>query len=131
MVSWTTDLGTESGSAECTAEGFWDQVAATFNIERLVEDSGEVEWDGDGGVGRTYIFQRAVLVPGMCHIVDNLSHDVHTAAMASWPRFKTHLDALMQLLCSPQHKERFVQTCARAWLSRVRPMLRPRVHCTR
>ena len=98
VVVWTTDLGAEVGIADCTADGCWGRLSATFGGAGLVADAGELELDGSRRPDRPFIFDRALPIPGVCHIVGNLSHDVHTAAMAAWPRFEEHLTALASLL---------------------------------
>ena len=41
------------------------------------------------------LFQAALPVPSLCHVMDNLAHDVRVHAMKSRPRFVVHFDALM------------------------------------
>ena len=93
LVSWTTDLGTEAGFADCLADGFWERLGGQVRQTALRMDNGNGDELGDASPGPSstltiFLFRRAILIPRMCHMIDNLTHDAHTHAMQSWTRFK-------------------------------------------
>eukprot|EP00969_Alexandrium_andersonii_P195743 8647431-Alexandrium_andersonii.AAC.1 len=114
LVSWTTDLGTEYGFADVCSPGFFSRIQAAFPVAEITPDEGEPESPGDhdsNAAARagppssdtSSLFTRALPIPGMCHVIDNLSFDVHCQAFRLWPKFKDGLDSICCLLCSPSH----------------------------
>ena len=64
-------------------------------------------------VDGAYLFERAVPVAGMLHVVHNCAHSVHET-MAHWPVFLEQLKAVQSLLCEPYMLELFLQRCVRS-----------------
>ena len=127
LVSWTTDLGTEAGFSDVSAAGFWPALRATFGdvaaAPQAVEaDTGEaaiVEATVDAGAAaadwdaEAHLFMVALPIPGMCHLMDNLSHDLHTQCLRLWPSFAPLLQAVCDLLCALGPLEAFIHRCLR------------------
>ncbi len=58
------------------------------------------------------VFPNAIAVPGLLHIVHNLTADVHREAQG-WSKFWPQLQNMAALLCVPHRRERFLATCVR------------------
>jgi hypothetical protein len=114
-VSCTTDLGTEAGIADIASAGFWSHFHELCKPQTLSSDVGEIppELDEPLAAARDHLFQHALPVPGLLHIMDNLTKDIHEHALSSFETISKQLTVLTSLCCEEQHRERFVEKCLR------------------
>ena len=115
VVSCTTDLGTEAGIADIASAGFWSHFHELCKPQTLSSDVGEIppELDEPLAAARDHLFQHALPVPGLLHIMDNLTKDIHEHALSSFETISKQLTVLTSLFCEEQHRERFVEKCLR------------------
>ena len=118
MRGLCTDLGTESKLVDACENTVSDWLAASWvSASQVVADDGccsDDESPGDGGDPqrqRRYTFPSALMWPGLLHIIDGLTHNLHSKALANWEWFDSGLIALSSLLCHRGRRERFVETC--------------------
>ena len=71
------------------------------------EDAAQDIHDEDAG-----LLPKAVSIPGICHIIHNLSADID-ASMDAFPPFLVELKNVGALLCKDQSRKRLWQTCVR------------------
>ena len=110
VVSFCTDLGTESGFAE-QAEGFGlaDVLPQWMGDADLEPDEGAV-LEPEQEADNAFLFANALSSPGLLHICFNMCDDVHKnlTHYAEWlPKFK----ALAELLHHQHLRKRFLAKC--------------------
>ena len=127
VVAFCTDMGTElglagvvSGSGQCFAEWFQSAFSSQGQDGGLAEDRGDAGGDleflagGLANADRTHLFQRALPIPGLLHILDNCTAEVHLKGMTHWSKFFTSLRAVCSIMCRMWVRERFLGRCLRA-----------------
>ena len=119
VVSMCTDLGTEHGLADVTRSGYWQHFHSSLRHHNAVfADDVETDWlnepvpdehvaDGE------YLFERAIPVAGMLHIVSTCTGALHQGVFQHWKMFSDQLTAVTNLLCLPYLKDLFLQRCVR------------------
>jgi len=120
FVAYTTDMGTELGASEF--RGSLESLVPSWHPERC-QDQPRFEIDaGDGGGGdedrsssdddsqRELYFPNAIGIPGMNHVIHNLSADVDHR-LTWWPRFWKGLKVVSALLSNDQRRKRVWKTC--------------------
>ena len=111
IISVTSDFGTEIGIADF----------ANVDLEKWLNDSG-MKWptiDEDelqplresDGESRDYLFDEAISIPGLLHIVHNALRELSTEGMVHWSGCLAALKTLNKFLTQHNYKERFVETC--------------------
>lgn len=121
IISWTTDLGTESKLPSFHAAGLAN-VLPRYMSQQLESDLLDDEPEPERQEVPQSIMPNAVLTAGALHILHNASQDLHEK-MVWWPQFWGHLKAVADLLV-PQHTRdrlivRCVQNTAAAWQEHV------------
>ena len=111
MVSCTTDLGTEFGLADCPSDALASIPGSGF--ANILADDGEGGEVRAPGSSRQHLFTRAMPIAGICHILDNLTHDLHDDALQLWPVITKQLSTFCALFTDEGKRERFVNTCCR------------------
>ena len=103
VCSLTTDLGTESYLLGCEARSWQELMPAWMGLGagQVQPDSGPFEVEQlPEERGPDYIFDQGIAVPGMLHIVHNLTLAVD-GCLSWWKPFLT----------KPDRRRRFVATC--------------------
>ena len=125
LLCLTTDMGAELGLAEAVSTGgLWSIIQPALQQPALEVDDGVGGDGGDGGGGHglvvrgpadahdAHVLPRCIPIPGIQHILDNLTADIH-GVMVGWPRFVEELSAVCDILCKPECLEHFLQSCVR------------------
>ena len=60
------------------------------------------------------MFEQAIPVAGLLHIVDNLAHDIHDRALKLWPDMSPKLSLMCRVFSEEGLRERFVEKCLRS-----------------
>lgn len=116
FVSFTTDMGTELGTASFFFHDVWRLFPAWLRNAYLSPDvhgdeAARVTTDGAPAAGANLLYMpRALVVPGALHICSNLCKDI-TGRMSHWQTFVKQLQLFVELLANKDRRERFVQTC--------------------
>ena len=109
IISWTTDLGTESKLPSFHTAGLAN-VLPCYMSQQLESDLLDDEPEPERQEVPQSIMPNAVLTAGALHILHNASQDLHEK-MAWWPQFWGHLKAVADLLV-PQHtRDRLIVRC--------------------
>ena len=115
VVGICSDMGTELGTGEVAHRSFRDW----FIPEVLVDDDseirpdGDVEWNNDGneqdgeGAAVTHVFPHGIRSTGVCHILDNAAEKLWKNLVHA-KRFQELLGAISDLICTPAHRQVFV-----------------------
>ena len=110
IVSFTTDLGTETGISEfqcvdcSTLLPTW-LTAGALQPEEL-GDSREVPAEH----AARFVFQRAIVIPGALHLLHSVMQGTEER-LPHWPCFHAQLKLLEGLLSHQPRRERFIATC--------------------
>ena len=102
VVAFCTDMGAElglagvvSGNGQCFAEWFQRAFSSQGQDGGLAEDRGDAGGDLEFLVGslanadRTRLFQRALPILGVLHILDNCTAEVRLKGTTHWSEFFT------------------------------------------
>ena len=108
VMSMTTDLGTESGMMVYRTES-WQSLMPTWMglASGLVDDCGAESFQHDGSAS---LFPQGFVVPGMLHIINNMTLDIDSA-LEHWATWLEGLRCLVGLLAVRHNGERFIGTC--------------------
>ena len=106
-----TDMGTEIGIADCSQDEFHSWFSQERNDAPLVDDDGFASDRMEPEPESPFVVSHTVAIPGILHILDNMTHDLFEKALEHGEAFTTHLGALCDLLCKRHHRERFVNHC--------------------
>jgi hypothetical protein len=79
-----------------------------------LDDVADMETDesgmGDESRDTSHLFPNCIYIPGMLHLMHNLSWDL-TEAMDHWPEFYPQLKNAAAILCSPDLLRRLISEC--------------------
>ena len=109
-----TDMGTELGLTSFAAENLhsalpeWHPWRRDWAPAFRRDDDPEDELDVSESTPK--MMPNAVPIPGMCHMVDNLLHDVDVR-LGGWEPFYESLKNCSALLCQDQARRRVWKTC--------------------
>ena len=108
-----TDMGTEIGIADCSQAEFHSWFTPERNSAPVVEDDGMAEDPRDVPTEpeSPFVVDQTVGIPGILHILDNMTHDLFEKVFEHGEAFKTLMGGLCDMLCKRHHRERFVQYC--------------------
>ena len=108
-----TDMGTEIGIADCSQAEFHSWFTPERNSAPVVEDDGMAEDPRDVPTEpeSPFVVDQTVAIPGILHILDNMTHDLFDKVFEHGEAFKTLMGGLCDMLCKRHHRERFVQYC--------------------
>ena len=108
VMSMTTDLGTESGMMDYRTES-WQSLMPTWMglASGLVDDCGAESFQHDGSAS---LFPQGFVVPGMLHIINNMTLDIDSA-LEHWATWLEGLRCLVGLLAVRHNRERFIGSC--------------------
>ena len=116
-VCFTTYLVTQIGLSDTLAEIVWPWFHQQLQPEwpTIEADDGTVamghpETETEDAE-RKDLWESAMSIAGLLHILDNAGNDVHTKAMRHWLQYKKQLETACDLLCKRYHRERFVKRC--------------------
>ena len=111
MVGLTTDMGTELGISEAVDAEY---LPASLLPQPLDPDTGGAdlgeEWASDAHEPAQFLLSRALPVPGLLHVLDNLTQDM-LKRLAQWDAYFPMLQAVCSLLQYRFRRERFIQMC--------------------
>ena len=116
FMAYTTDMGTELGAAEF--RGSVDSMVPHWHPERAERARLRFETDegaqggGDDDDEDECYFPFAVGIPGMNHVVHNLSADIDHR-LTWWPRFWEGLRTVAALLTNDQRRKRVWKNCVK------------------
>ena len=123
--AFVVDLGTESGMSEFMCTGLltvlpvW--LAKSLDLDGDLDADYAADRQGDGADGReadeegggrleNHLFKACVVIPGMCHILNNADADVDKS-MPYWETYYKQLQTLHKLLGDAQRLSRFREKC--------------------
>ena len=119
FVSFTTDLGTESGIASFEAPSVRSVMPTWMfpqpdRLQPVDEDAGGDldEAMADAEAERKRVFENSMVVPGILHICHNLSAKVDKA-MPYFDTFLNGLKAVVTLLHYKDNRQLFIEKCVR------------------
>ena len=116
FMAYTTDMGTELGAAEF--RGSVDSMVPHWHPERAERARLRFETDegaqggGDDDDEDECYFPFAIGIPGMNHVVHNLSADIDHR-LTWWPRFWEGLRTVAALLTNDQRRKRVWKNCVK------------------
>lgn len=110
IQSLTTDLGTESGTLQFMAMDWRQLMPSWLGLGLVADDAGAATHDPGAP---TPAFPSGILVPGMLHIVNNMTLAVDQA-LSNWTSWLDGLRVVVKLLSVGDYRRRFVATCLRA-----------------
>ena len=113
-VTLTTDMGVEMGIAGAV-HGKSAGAYAWFvdGLEPAGATADDGEWQPAASDSGAFVFERAVPIPGLLHILDNITEDLHEKAMAQWGGYVKYLEEVCRLLCVRSCRDLFLATCVR------------------
>ena len=125
VVSFTTDMGTEFSIADMTGltlKEILPSWASEGQLERDFDDCEaeplppQAQADSEG-----YFLPRAISVPGLNHVIDNMLSDMNQA-FSCWDSWNGEFKPLVALLHHTHLRQRFVATCLKdtrhSWMQR-------------
>ncbi|CAE7253642.1 unnamed protein product, partial [Symbiodinium necroappetens] len=125
VVSFTTDMGTEFSIADMaglTLKEILPSWASEGQLERDFDDCEaeplppQAQADSEG-----YFLPRAITVPGLNHVIDNMLSDMNQA-FSCWDSWIGEFKPLVALLHHTHLRQRFVATCLKdtrhSWMQR-------------
>ena len=115
FVSFTTDMGTEMGTASFILDDLQKLLPEWLADPLLLPDvDGGGEDENSGAFeGLSLFMPRAIIIPGALHICSNLCKDV-SGKLSHWSLFLKQLALFEALLCNRDRRERFLATCVSA-----------------
>ena len=115
FVSFTTDMGTEMGTASFILDDLQKLLPEWLAEPLLNPDVDEGGEDENSGAfeGLSLFMPRAIIIPGALHICSNLCKDV-SGKLSRWDLFLKELALFEALLCNRDRRERFLATCVPA-----------------
>ena len=126
VVSWTSDFGTEV-QVPAFQSLDWKSLLPSWMHVKLPVDSDVCDGEHGGQLvvrpanapeqeaattSPQALMPNCLIVPGVLHIVHNLSKDLHEN-MSWWETFWEHLRAVAHLFATRHLRERFIATCVR------------------
>ena len=110
FVSFTTDMGTEFGTASFMIKDL-RKLLPEWLVQPLLQDDIEGQ-DADNIAFQAPVpfMPRALVTPGALRICSNLCKAV-SKKLDEWPNFLSRLSSLDALLCNRDRRERFVAPC--------------------
>ena len=126
VVSITTDLGTELGLADLAGPRLREILPPWLDDQGLEVDVQDnlLHQHADGlDMGQDYFQEyflpRAIAVPGLNHIVENMCAD-YNSSMEGWDSWLASLKPLVSMMHHEHLRSRFIATCVRgtahAWM---------------
>ena len=117
--SFTTDLGVESAIPEAPSVA-WPQfelglhTTPPFRADDGDDSGNSLVVTADAATSSPRLFPKAVAVPGMNHVLDNLEKAIQLKCLASWADLSPKLDAICDVLCKQGQREWFIHACVHA-----------------